>query len=238
MASRSAVGRPASASVQGVRIGGNGRHVLFSSQAANLVAGDANNQLDAFIHDRIGLTTDRVSVASDGAQGDRASVACSLSADGNLVAFESTATTFVVGAGVLKTRVYLRDRAAATTSLVAIPDAADRTGSQPRLSADGSRLAFVNTTANSGAGSFDDSGREKIFLFDRVADHYRALTWYDSDTPAGTTQAPYLSADGRYLVFRSTRSDLDPPDEAALSVRATRKTEPPSRNRTHATGRR
>lgn len=222
MASRSAVGRPASASVQGVRIGGNGRHVLFSSQAANLVAGDTNNQLDAFIHDRIGLT----------------SVACSLSADGNLVSFESTATTFVVGAGVLKTRVYLRDRAAATTSLVAIPDAADRTGSQPRLSADGSRLAFVNTTANGGAGSFDDSGREKIFLFDRDADHYRALTWYDSDTPAGTTQAPYLSADGRYLVFRSTRSDLDPPDEAALSVRATRKTEPPSRNRTHATGRR
>lgn len=212
LVSRDAAGQPANLSVQSVRIAGGGRHVLFSSLASNLVAGDTNNRFDAFVHDQVSLITERVSVSTGGAQDNGGAFAWSLSADGNLVAFESASTTLVGGIATAKTRVYLRDRAAGTTSLVAIPGDADKTGSRPWLAADGSRLVFVNATANSGVGGFDDSGREKLFLLDRATNGYRALTWYDGDTAAGTTQAPYLSADGRYLTFRSTRSDLDPPD--------------------------
>lgn len=212
LTSRDAAGQPANLSVQNVRIAGGGRYVLFSSLASNLVAGDTNNRFDAFVHDRVNLTTERVSIAAGGTQDNGGAFGYSLSADGNLVAFESAATNLVGGIATARTRVYLRDRAATTTSLVALPGDPDKTGSRPRLSADGSRLAFVNATANSGASGFDDSGREKLFLLDRATNGYRALTWYDGNTAAGTTQAPYLSADGRYLVFRSTRSDLDPPD--------------------------
>ena len=46
----------------------DGRIVAFESRAANLVQGDTNRVFDIFVHDRQTGVTERVSVASDGAQ--------------------------------------------------------------------------------------------------------------------------------------------------------------------------
>ncbi len=59
----------------------DGRWVAFSSEASNLVPNDTNGVADVFVHDRIRRTTTRVSVASDGTQGnlrsgDRISIQC------------------------------------------------------------------------------------------------------------------------------------------------------------------
>ena len=43
-----------------------GRHVAFSSDAMNLVAGDTNGRHDVFVRDRQTGTTRKVSVAPDG----------------------------------------------------------------------------------------------------------------------------------------------------------------------------
>src|SRR5262249_9672345 len=48
----------------------DGRFVAFQSTATNLVAGDTNDRFDVFVHDRETGTTERVSVASDGTQGN------------------------------------------------------------------------------------------------------------------------------------------------------------------------
>lgn len=73
-----------------------GRYVAFESQAADLVAGDANGATDVFVHDRVTGSTERVSAAGAGLQesggGDP-----SLSAGGRYSAFASTATTLVAG---------------------------------------------------------------------------------------------------------------------------------------------
>jgi hypothetical protein len=49
----------------------NGRYVAFASRATNLVTGDANGAvIDAFVRDRQTGVTERVSVSSDGVQGN------------------------------------------------------------------------------------------------------------------------------------------------------------------------
>jgi Tol biopolymer transport system component len=52
------------------RVSLDGRYVLFSSLASNLVADDTNNRFDIFRRDLLNGTTERVSVAADGAQGN------------------------------------------------------------------------------------------------------------------------------------------------------------------------
>ncbi len=83
-----------------------GRFVSFQSNALNLVNGDTNNAMDIFVRDTCWgassgckPTTLRVSVATDGTQGDSHSFDPALSADGRIVAFASTATTLVAGDG-------------------------------------------------------------------------------------------------------------------------------------------
>src|SRR5689334_22453236 len=48
------------------KISGNGRFVVFASQATNLVAGDANASADVFVRDLAGASTARVSLGEDG----------------------------------------------------------------------------------------------------------------------------------------------------------------------------
>src|SRR6266516_1899006 len=49
-------------------ISGDGRYVVFSSSASNLVAGDTNNANDIFVRDRVANTTTRASIALAGAE--------------------------------------------------------------------------------------------------------------------------------------------------------------------------
>jgi Tol biopolymer transport system component len=72
-------------------ISADGRVVAFTSDADNLVAGDGNFDTDIFVHDRQTQTTVRSSVRSDGTETgfEVGSLNAALSADGQVVAFES-----------------------------------------------------------------------------------------------------------------------------------------------------
>ncbi|OLE31388.1 MAG: hypothetical protein AUI36_29710, partial [Cyanobacteria bacterium 13_1_40CM_2_61_4] len=76
-------------------ISADGRFVAFPSAATNLVPGDTNAKADTFVHVRMTGATERVSVASDGTQGNGDSGVPAISADGRFVAFESDATNLV-----------------------------------------------------------------------------------------------------------------------------------------------
>jgi Tol biopolymer transport system component len=75
----------------GPSMSADGRFVAFHSDADNLVAGDGNFDVDVFVHDRAAHTTVRASVRTDGTETgfELASFSASLSADGQVVAFES-----------------------------------------------------------------------------------------------------------------------------------------------------
>jgi hypothetical protein len=94
----------------------DGRFVAFYSSADNLVSGDTNATWDVFVRDRKSATTTRVSVDSSGSEGDGGSVMPSISADGELVAFASTATDLVANDTNAQSDVFVRNRGVAIAS--------------------------------------------------------------------------------------------------------------------------
>jgi Tol biopolymer transport system component len=70
----------------------DGRYVTFVSYADNLVPGDTNGKSDTFVRDRQLGTTTRISVATNGEQGNQDSSSATISGDGRFVAFWSFAT--------------------------------------------------------------------------------------------------------------------------------------------------
>ena len=144
-------------------ISGNGRFLVFDSDASNLVAGDNNGVTDVFVHDLTAGTTTRVSVGNTGAQANGASFALghkAISDDGNLVVFESDATNL---GGTGSPVFYVRDRAAGTTTALA-GVAATQNSTGVTISGDGLVAAFVTDDGSIVAG--DTGGLFDVFIMD------------------------------------------------------------------------
>jgi Tol biopolymer transport system component len=88
----------------------DGRYVSFVSWASNLVSGDTNARSDVFLHDRQTGRTERLSIHTDGTQGDDDSVMPAISADGRYVAFDSLAGNLVEGDSNGFDDVFVHDR--------------------------------------------------------------------------------------------------------------------------------
>src|SRR6185295_18074399 len=88
---------------------GDGRFVVFDSQATNLVAGDTNGFADCFVRDTQTGSTVRVSVDSSGNQSNGDSGTAWASANGRYVLFDSNATNLVSGDTNGASDVFLKD---------------------------------------------------------------------------------------------------------------------------------
>ena len=144
-----------------------------------------------------GAITERVSVTSDETEGDSASAAPSLSADGNLVAFQSLAVLAPGGGGL---SVYLRDRSAGTTVLVS----AD--GFRPAISADGRFVAFHTFGA---LVSGDTNGVADVYVHDLDLGTTRRVSINSREKQGfGGSAMPSISADGRYVAFESVATNM------------------------------
>jgi len=67
----------------------DGRYVAFESLASNFFEGDEPNTLDIFVHDFKSGKTELITRALDGNRQDRRAIKPRISADGNVVVFES-----------------------------------------------------------------------------------------------------------------------------------------------------
>lgn len=95
-------------------ISANGRYIVFTSDASNLVPGDTNGVTDVFRHDLQTGETIRVSVNARGGQLSGPSLIDSesgagISADGSSVVFASTATDLVAGDSNTKSDVFVAE---------------------------------------------------------------------------------------------------------------------------------
>jgi Tol biopolymer transport system component len=91
-------------------ISADGSRVAFQSDASNLLLGDTNGTTDTFLHDLATGRTERLSVDSDGVQGNAQSGMPSISADGRLACFQSAAGNLVKGDSNGVPDVFVRDR--------------------------------------------------------------------------------------------------------------------------------
>jgi Tol biopolymer transport system component/subtilisin-like proprotein convertase family protein len=136
-------------------ISADGRFVAFRSNADNLVAGDTNGVGDVFVRDRQIGVTERVSVASDGSQGDGFSSLPQISADGRYVAFESFATNLIPDDRNEAADIFVHDRTTGITTRMSVGDDG-REGNQRAtsfgfplaLSSDGQVVAFESDATN------------------------------------------------------------------------------------------
>jgi len=207
-------------------ISADGRFVVFYSVATNLVPGDVNGAQDAFLRDRQNGTTELVSVATNGAQGNDSSQACSVSSDGRFVAFLSRATNLTPAGSGGYSQVYVRDRTLAVTECVSVdpsglPGDGDIYGAS--LSSDGRYVAFHGLATSLVAG--DTNGKQDVFLRDRQNAATELVSVHTFGFQA--TDDSYhgrVSADGRFIVFFSlamnlTNGDAWPPTDFDVFLR-------------------
>ncbi|TDC43527.1 hypothetical protein E1166_03615 [Micromonospora sp. KC213] len=90
-------GQATGGSSYGPMMSADGRYVVFSSDATDLVSGDTNGVADVFLRDLRAGTTVRASLAADGGQGNDGSYNGVVTRDGRHVAFASAATNLVPG---------------------------------------------------------------------------------------------------------------------------------------------
>lgn len=132
-------------------VSADGRFVAFTSATTNLVPGDTNGVADVVVRDlRRGLTR-RGNLGPRGVQADGGSTGVSLSADGRLLAFDSTATNLLRSPVRAHGNVYVRDlRAGALRRVSRTPSGAEPDGncSTPVLSANGRFLGYDSTASD------------------------------------------------------------------------------------------
>ena len=113
--SLSSAGAQGEGDSQYASLSADGRKVSFQSSAANLVANDSNGSPDVFVRDLASETTELATVSSSGDQGTRGGGNPSLSADGQLVAFESMSSNLVAADTNSKIDVFARSLGAQDT---------------------------------------------------------------------------------------------------------------------------
>jgi len=193
-------------------ISADGRYVVFSSDATNLVPNDTNNGSDVFVHDRqIGETT-RLSITSSGEQADGPSFTRrpAISADGRYVVFFSHAHNLVANDNNEASDVYVRDRQAGLTWLISksISGLQGNGDSEyPTISANGRYVAFYSRADN--LVENDTNAALDVFRHDlQTGETIRVSVASDGSQGNGDSDLPAISGDGRFVAFFSFASNL------------------------------
>lgn len=187
----------------------------FASEATNLLPGrqDSNAVTDVFLFDRRTRTVDRVSVASDGAQANRASQTQGfrpgIDSACTCVAFSSDATNLVADDTNRVTDVFVRDLVTPATERVSVGDGGEANGpsSFASVSTDCGLVAFQSTASNLVAG--DGNNTSDIFIASRSGGGTtRVNVAADGSEANGASITPSISADGRCVAFASAATNL------------------------------
>ena len=199
-------------------ISADGRYVAFCS-LSSLVPDDTNSYYDIYVHDRQTGTTSRVSVASNGAEGDGNSQYPSISADGHYVAFQSYASNLITGDTNNKADIFVHDRQTDATTRVSIATDETQGGDDsrnPAISGDGRYVAFDSYAGNLITGDTNDVN--DAFVHDRqTAQTIRVSVASDGTEGNFGGDALAISGDGRYVAFMSNSTNLVPDGDFTTS---------------------
>lgn len=207
-------------------ISGDGRHVVFQSDADNLSSEDDNGVTNIFVRDMVAGTTTLVSRAPGptGAGANGSSVLPSISDDGTRVAFSSGANNLSTEDDNSVFNIFVRDLGAGSVTLISRADGAAGTAANgvstlSDISPSGRYVAFISGADNLSAE--DDNTVANVFV--RDLDRATTTLVNRADGPAGAAanagppgenHAPVVSDNGR-VAFASVATNLatgDNPD--------------------------
>ncbi len=190
----------------------NGRFIAFTSSASNLVEEDNNGFSDIFVHDMETGITERVSRGYPGDEADGQSFLPSISWDGRMVAFTSSATNLVPGEKRQGPAVYVFDKATERTTLVSVSgDGRTASGDSFSLpcsiSGDGRNILFLLETTDLSAA--DSNSTEDLFVRDLPSGATIRASLGNNLTGSGQGAfSGALDFEGRVVVFASSSDHL------------------------------
>jgi WD40-like Beta Propeller Repeat len=201
-------------------ISGDGKSVAFESNATNLVQEDKNGVRDVFIWNSSTNAIKKVSIGMGGQEANADSYEASVSGDGSLVAFTSTASNIsATEKGVSNNNVFLYDVKKENSIMISIDPISRKGGggSKPSISHDGNRIAFYSHTATLVVG--DNNELWDIFLWEKNTPIFKriSLTADGKERNQGTESAnriiaPSISGNGQYVAFATTATNMVPGD--------------------------
>lgn len=203
----------------------DGRWVVFSSAATNLVTADSNGVADVFLRDLAVGSIERVTYAPGNVEPDAACSYPAISDDARFVAFSTAATNLAAGDTNGTLDVYVIDRVTGAVEWISrgIGGAAgDGPSFAPTLTPDGRCVMFVSWAGNLVAG--DANATRDVFLYDRAAATLElvsvATNGAQGDDMSGSNSLlAFATPDGRFVFFGSMATTLVPGDSnQALDV--------------------
>jgi hypothetical protein len=215
-------------------ISGNGRLAAFASDASNLVPGDNNNVADVFVRDLKTGITQRVSVGTDGTEGNDSSGNfyslfnnVAISGNGGIVAFSSAASNLVPGDHNKFVDIFTRNLKTGLTQRVTVNSGGmEGNGDSlyPSLSDNGRFIAFSSEASNLVPG--DTNNAADVFVRDlktgvtqRVSVGIGGSEGNDSSGNSSFLSGLHnvaISGNGRFVAFSSAASNLVPGDTNGL----------------------
>ncbi|MHC5113177.1 MAG: M43 family zinc metalloprotease [Planctomycetota bacterium] len=203
-----------------VQISADGRYVLFTSQATNLVDGVTVFPGQLYLHDRETGETTIVSVNSEGEVANSLIESPSMSSDARYIAFSSWSTNLAPEDTLGFTDTFRHDRLTGETRLVSV--SMDGGGGDTYawmntdISDDGRFVAFSSRATNLLPDS--DGITNQVFLADMdTGELTRVSVSSDGELGNHHSDRPALSADGRFVAFTSGASNFDPRDPDGLT---------------------
>jgi Tol biopolymer transport system component len=170
-------------------------------------------------------STERVSVSSAGAQGDRDSFAVGLSSNARFVLINSLATNLVPGDTNNRWDVFVYDRSTGAMQRVSVTSRGAQAKPAPDpwggslaggISASGRYVAYSSDAPN--LVPHDTNSSSDVFVYDRTRHRVTRVSVSSRGRQAnGPSGGPAISANGRYVAFSSTATNLVAGDTNGLS---------------------
>lgn len=186
---------------------GDGRYVVFQSRAPNIV-NDGNQTTEAYIYEIATGATSLLSYTWTGQPCEGASPV--VSADARFVVFWSTASNVVPNDTNSVWDLFLRDRVSGATTRVNVSSSGEQANERsfdPRITDDGRFIAFSSHASNLVAG--DTNGSQDVFIHERLTGTTELISVTPTGAPGNAgAWGPAVSADGRYVAFMSSATDL------------------------------
>jgi hypothetical protein len=212
LASVSSAGQPGLGNSVQPSLSADARYVAFASFAGNLVGGPSPGMLSVYRRDRQSGTTLRVTNGIGATANGQARFPV-LSGNGRFVAYYSSASNLVSGDSNGLADLFLTDMQSGSTERLSLADSGLQSANgalenwMPMLSADARYAVFASSSTNLVTTPATGSGQ--IYLRDRQLQRTQMLS-INGQGQAGSNSSdvPSISANGRYVAFRSFATNL------------------------------
>lgn len=191
-------------------ISADGRWVVFSSTSSNLVPGDNNNERDVFLYDSITQQVSLVSQTKSGAAAKGSSIFPTISDDGRVVVFVSSASNLVGKAEGFSINGDIYSKNLVTGQVEQISVAmngamSSASSNSPAVNRDGSVIAFFSSASN--LVSNDNNKTADVFVHKSGVNQ---LVSSDKNGVQGNcySKNPQLTKAGDKVAFESCANNL------------------------------